>query len=833
MTTINNRLLLNSLKCTITRLFSAHTSKSNLRNILLTMPRSNTHVDTMRRHRIKLKEKGKKYLPGILNLQVLGSGAKGSPRALYLFTDQTRYLFNCSEGTQRLALEHKCKLSKLEHIFITNPKWENMGGLPGMALSAQDVGVPHFTLHGPSGTNEIFQATERFVILRSLSVSMFDCDSDTMYEDDVMVVRYARLIKKASDNEESNSDHSIESTEDDTDYYAHEINLNGKRRKLTDETVPKYKKTESSGAAKKRITEAMAYICKLKPRHGSLCFEKCVEKGVTPGPLFGMLKDGEDITLPNGNVVRSSDVRMPDDPGAVFIVLECPTLDHLDSLVENPVFENYQHSVATDENLAFCVVHFTPEEVMADPRYRDWMDKFGISTKHLVLNEENDCLGSEAVHRMQHKLHLIHPKIFPFLNEQGFHKVHKKLPLNIVEGKEDELVEDLMGNSNQSESTKTAESSGNSVILRAKTLQSIHLRPRRGFDRSSELKLQPEEYLNEAMADDRFLDVLAELQTEINSKMKEIGDIAEYPKLIFLGTGSCAPNKNRNTSGILLRISETSSIILDCGEGTLTQIMRFYNKTEAHKVLASIKAIYVSHLHADHHMGLIGLLKARQWVTKDPAFVLAPKQISSWLSFYHKRFEPILDKLTLVHNDDLKLGEHNNASSEKQTRIYTALGAKDISTVRVKHVPNSFGIAITLENGYKVTYSGDTMPCNDLVELGNNSDLLIHEATMEDELENEAKLKLHSTTLQAIDVGKKMNAKFTLLTHFSQRYAKLPRLPDELAQTVGIAFDNMEVRIGELTILPLLYPALRIMFAEACEELDLRAAKRKLRLQYS
>lgn len=85
------------------------------------------------------------------------------------------------------------------------------------------------------------------------------------------------------------------------------------------------------------------------------------------------------------------------------------------------------------------------------------------------------------------------------------------------------------------------------------------------------------------------------------------------------------------------------------------------------------------------------------------------------------------------------------------------------------------------------------MPSADLVELGMNSDVLIHEATMEDELANEAVIKMHSTTSQAIDVGLKMKAKFILLTHFSQRYAKLPRFDDNTADNVGIAFDNMQV----------------------------------------
>lgn len=62
-----------------------------------------------------------------------------------------RYLFNCGEGTQRLAHEHKVKLGMIEHILVTHKSWENIGGLPGMLLTLQDTGVPHVTLHGPPG----------------------------------------------------------------------------------------------------------------------------------------------------------------------------------------------------------------------------------------------------------------------------------------------------------------------------------------------------------------------------------------------------------------------------------------------------------------------------------------------------------------------------------------------------------------------------------------------------------------------------------------------------------------------------------------------------------
>lgn len=54
------------------------------------MPRDAKHTAELQKQRQKLKEKGQKYVPGTVSLQVLGSGAKGAPRSLYVFTDQSR-----------------------------------------------------------------------------------------------------------------------------------------------------------------------------------------------------------------------------------------------------------------------------------------------------------------------------------------------------------------------------------------------------------------------------------------------------------------------------------------------------------------------------------------------------------------------------------------------------------------------------------------------------------------------------------------------------------------------------------------------------------------------
>lgn len=126
----------------------------------------------------------------------------------------------------------------------------------------------------------------------------------------------------------------------------------------------------------------------------------------------------------------------------------------------------------------------------------------------------------------------------------------------------------------------------------------------------------------------------------------------------------------------------------------------------------------------------------------------------------------------------------------------------------------------------KITYSGDTLPCESLVALGQNSDVLIHEATMEDDLEKEARIKMHSTVSQAIDVGRQMKAKFVILTHFSQRYAKIPIIKQHV-ENVVVGFDNMEVTLNDLPMAHLMYEPLKMMFSDHFELLEQKALKRK------
>lgn len=105
---------------------------------------------------------------------------------------------------------------------------------------------------------------------------------------------------------------------------------------------------------------------------------------------------------------------------------------------------------------------------------------------------------------------------------------------------------------------------------------------------------------------------------------------------------------------------------------------------------------------------------------------------------------------------------------------------------------------------------------------------------MEDSLEAEAIIKFHSTISQAINVGVKADAKYTLLTHFSQRYSKIPMLPFRKEggpdfTKVGIAYDFMMISLSQLSLLHLFYSTLNLMFSEFRSLLDERSTKRELR----
>ncbi|KAJ1367478.1 Ribonuclease Z [Parelaphostrongylus tenuis] len=155
---------------------------------------------------------------------------------------------------------------------------------------------------------------------------------------------------------------------------------------------------------------------------------------------------------------------------------------------------------------------------------------------------------------------------------------------------------------------------------------------------------------------------------------------------------------------------------------------------------------------------------------------------------------------------------------------------QEIKAVQVHHTRMANGFIFGI-GGKRVVFSGDTKPCDLLVEEGQNADLLIHEATFEDGHEADALRKKHSTMGQAVEIGRKMNARNVILTHFSARYPKVPALPAYLEKcgNVGVAMDNLRVRIDQLELIPKLLPVFREIYQEELFEIELRKESRILK----
>ncbi|OMJ07567.1 Ribonuclease Z [Smittium culicis] len=152
-------------------------------------------------------------------------------------------------------------------------------------------------------------------------------------------------------------------------------------------------------------------------------------------------------------------------------------------------------------------------------------------------------------------------------------------------------------------------------------------------------------------------------------------------------------------------------------------------------------------------------------------------------------------------------------TEKKIVQLYESLGLKSIYTCDVEHYGNCMGISITHNSGFQIIYSGDTRPSVNLVKLayylrvehGQNLTLLLHEATLYDELLEDAIKKRHSTVSEAIGVSLAMRAENSIFTHFSQRHVGIPSFNAETVKRVNFSnFGSIVDLIGSVYSQPIL-----------------------------
>ena len=297
--------------------------------------------------------------------------------------------------------------------------------------------------------------------------------------------------------------------------------------------------------------------------------------------------------------------------------------------------------------------------------------------------------------------------------------------------------------------------------------------------------------------------------------------------VLFLGTSAARPTVERNVSGLVV-VREGESLLFECGEGTQRQMMRY-------GASFALSDIFFTHYHADHYLGLIGLVRTLGLQGRtEPMRFFGPKGgkriLGAALGMGVERatFEAEIVEVepgqTLERGDyDLRVFpvEHGGGAVGYALVEKDRLGRFDPERARELGVPEGpfwgqlqRGRSVQLEDGRTVTpetivgapragrklvYTGDTRPCAATIEIAQGADLLIHEATFGEEEAERAKETLHATAQEAAQVAKLAGVRKLLLTHLSARYSRDPGQLLEEAKAVFpetvIAKDGLEIMV--------------------------------------
>jgi len=264
--------------------------------------------------------------------------------------------------------------------------------------------------------------------------------------------------------------------------------------------------------------------------------------------------------------------------------------------------------------------------------------------------------------------------------------------------------------------------------------------------------------------------------------------------VFFAGTGGSVPSARRGLPGLLLRRGG-DAVLFDCGEGTQRQLVRSVGLTD-------MSHVFLTHFHADHWLGLPGMLKSFELRDRDkPLTVLGPpgtrKLLESMRFVYGRLKYPFeireLDPHEAVRFDDWAITPFAVAHRGPVSFGYAIV--EDVRRGRFDvELAASLGVAegpdfgrlergetvngVTREQvmgpdrpGRKIVLSGDTSPCEALRVAAHQADVLVCEATFAEEEAERAALTRHSTARQAAEIARDAEVRMLALTHLSSRYA--------------------------------------------------------------
>ena len=268
--------------------------------------------------------------------------------------------------------------------------------------------------------------------------------------------------------------------------------------------------------------------------------------------------------------------------------------------------------------------------------------------------------------------------------------------------------------------------------------------------------------------------------------------------ITFLGTGAATPTLDRNVAGLAVQ-REGETLLFDCGEGNQRQMMKY-------GVGFAFREIFFSHYHADHLLGVTGLLRTMGLQDRTlPVTLYGPKGaqriLGAAITLGIERNKFPVEIVEVKPGDRLGRDEYEIAVFETEHRAdtvgyalveHTRLGRFNPDRARELGIPEGplwgqlhKGKTVTLADGRTVgpadlvgaprpgrrlVYSGDTRPHLSVVEASRGADLLVHEATFGGDEMERARETGHSTAAEAARVALDAGVRRLVLTHISSRY---------------------------------------------------------------
>ena len=261
-----------------------------------------------------------------------------------------------------------------------------------------------------------------------------------------------------------------------------------------------------------------------------------------------------------------------------------------------------------------------------------------------------------------------------------------------------------------------------------------------------------------------------------------------------VGTSSAVPSRKRGLPANLVNFNG-ERILFDCGEGTQRELMK------GKLGLMKISRIFISHWHADHFSGLLGLIQTMEMEGREkPLYIYGPPRTEEFTEnildtgYFQRNFEIYVEDVIEgdeIVGDGYKVepfevehginafgysfieDDQKKANKEKMRELGLTKSPK-IGKLKEGETIEWEGQKVEPEEivetmpGRKIVYSGDTSKCDNLIQHAENADLLIHEATCSHEIIEDR--EGHTSALQAGEIASEAGVKKLVLTHLSRRY---------------------------------------------------------------